>query len=75
MRKRDQAGKVYKAEGLVMSVYAGGNRGEDMTLQQAQKFVDAVMKRSFVQRNYPFKYHIKVLDLSLIHISEPTRPY
>lgn len=62
MKKRDQAGKVYKAEGLAMSVYAGGNRKEEMTLQQAQKFVDAVLKRSFVQRNYPFKFPIKVLD-------------
>ena len=62
MKKRDQAGKVYKAEGLVMGVYAGGNRKEEMTLQEAQKFVDAVMKRSYVRRNYFFKYPIKVLD-------------
>jgi putative metallohydrolase (TIGR04338 family) len=62
MRKRDQAGKVYKAEALAMSVYAGGNRKEEMTLQQAQKFVDALLKRSFIQRNYPFQYRIKVLD-------------
>lgn len=62
MRKRDQAGKVYRAEALAMSVYADGVRKEEMTLQQAQKFVDAVLKRSFVQRNYPFKYPIKVLD-------------
>jgi putative metallohydrolase (TIGR04338 family) len=62
MRKRDQAGKVYKAEALAMSVYAGGNRKEEMTLQEAQKFVDAVMKRSYVRKNYFFKYPIKVLD-------------
>ena len=62
MKKRDQAGKVYKAEGLTMSVYAGGNLKEEMTLQQAQKFVDAVLNRQFVQKHYDPKISIKVLD-------------
>jgi len=61
MKKRDQAGKVYKAESLVMGIYAGRHK-EEMTIKEAQKFVNAVLKRSFVQRNYPLKHQIIVLD-------------
>lgn len=60
-RKRDQAGRLYRAESLAMNVY-GKNIRQDMSLDEAQKFVNSLLKRSFVQRNYPFNYPIKVLD-------------
>jgi putative metallohydrolase (TIGR04338 family) len=49
MKVRDQAGKLYAAESLAFQ-----KSSEDMTLKECQKFVDKVMSRSFVQRNYPW---------------------
>lgn len=55
---KDQATRLYAAENMSMKKTA-----EDMTLKECQEFVDKVLARSFVKRNYPWnKGRIMIYD-------------
>jgi len=54
---RDQAGKLYAAEELAFT-----KNSQDMTIKECQQFINKVMARSYVQRNYSTLKDIVVLD-------------
>lgn len=54
---RDQAGKLYAAESLAFT-----KNSEDMTIKECQQFINKVLARNYVQRNYPTLKNIVALD-------------
>jgi putative metallohydrolase (TIGR04338 family) len=54
---RDQLGKLYAAESLAFK-----KNSEDMSLEKCQQYINKVLNRSYVKRNYPTLKTIVVLD-------------
>ena len=54
---RDQQGRLYAAEAAAFN-----KSSNDMTLMEAQRFVNKVLARKYVQANYPWQRDILVLD-------------
>jgi putative metallohydrolase (TIGR04338 family) len=54
---RDQSGKLYAAEALAFQ-----KNSEDMSIKECQQYVNKVLKRNYIQRNYPTLKEIVVLD-------------